>query len=134
MNIVHAPAFLRRVLFADAALSSVMALLLIAGASAVASITALPEGLLFGAGWALLPWLALVMFAATREPLRAALVWAIVALNFAWAADSVALLFLDSIAANAFGAVFVLAQALVVAGLAVLQAAGLRAMRRASRV
>jgi hypothetical protein len=132
MRIVNPAAFLRRVLFADAALSSVMALLLIFGASAIASITALPVMLLSGAGWALVPWVALVMFSATREPMRRGLVWAIVALNAVWATESVALLFMESIHANALGTVFVLAQALVVAVLAVLQAGSLRALRQAS--
>jgi hypothetical protein len=132
MKIVNAAGFLRRVLLADAALSSGMALLLIAAAGAIASITALPAGLLAGAGWALVPWVALVMFAATRDPLRALLVWAIVALNAVWAIESVALLSADSIEANVFGVFFVLSQAIVVAVLAALQAAGLRAMRRSA--
>jgi hypothetical protein len=132
MKVVNAVGFLRRVLLADAVLSSGMALLLIAAASAIASITALPAGLLAGAGWALVPWVALVMFAATRDPLRALLVWAIVALNAVWAIESVALLFADSIEATVFGVFFVLSQAIVVAVLAALQAAGLRAMRRSA--
>jgi hypothetical protein len=131
MKIVDAATFLRRVLFVDAALSSAMALLLIFGASAIASITALPELLLQGAGWILVPWVALVMFTATREPLRAGLVWAVIALNAVWAVESVALLFVDSIDANALGVAFVLAQALAVAVLAALQTMGLRGIRAA---
>jgi hypothetical protein len=131
MKIVDAATFLRRVLFVDAALSSAMALLLIFGAGAIASITALPELLLQGAGWILVPWVALVMFTATREPLRAGLVWAVIALNAVWAVESVALLFVDSIDANALGVAFVLAQALAVAVLAALQTMGLRGIRAA---
>jgi len=133
MKVSNAGTFLRRVLLADAALSSVMALLLVLGAGAVASVTALPELLLYGAGWVLVPWVAFLMFTATREPLRAALVWVVIIVNAAWTVDSVALLFMDSIAPNGLGIAFVLAQTLVVATLAVLQAAGLRARRRAAQ-
>ena len=132
MTIANSVSFLRRVLFADAALSTVMALLLIFSASTIASITALPEILLSGAGWALVPWVVVVVFAAPREHVRPALIWTIVALNSVWAIESVALLFMESIEANALGIAFVLAQALVVALLAILQASGLRAHRQAA--
>lgn len=134
MRIRNAASFLRRVLFADAALSSVMALLLIFGASAIASLTALPEMLLAASGWVLVPWVALVMFAATREPLRRPLIWIVVALNAVWAVDSIALLFTDSVQPNSLGVAFVMTQALVVAILATLQATGLRAMRQTTAV
>jgi hypothetical protein len=133
MRISNSVAFLRRVLFADAALSFIMALLLIFGATVIESITALPKPLLYGAGWVLVPWVSLVVFAATRKPLRAPWVWAIVALNAAWVIDSIALLFMPAITANALGVGFVIAQALVVGVLAALQSAGLPAVRRTAQ-
>ena len=130
MNIGNASTFLRRVLWADAAVSLAMALLLILGASAIASLTALPEFLLSGAGWALMPWVALVAFTATRNPLRTWLAWLVVALNVVWVVESGFLLAVDSIETNAMGVAFVLAQAAGVLVLAALQATGLLALRR----
>jgi hypothetical protein len=130
MNIGSASIFLRRVLWSDAAVSIAMALLLIFGASAIASLTALPEMLLSGAGWVLMPWVALVAFTATRNPLRTWLAWLVVALNVVWVVESGFLLTMDSINANAFGVAFVLAQAFGVFVLAALQATVLLALRR----
>jgi hypothetical protein len=130
MNIGSASVLLRRVLWADAAVSLAMALLLVFGASAIASLTALPEILLSGAGWALMPWVALVAFTATRNPLRTGLAWLVVALNVVWVVESGLLLAMDSIKANAMGVAFVLAQASGVLVLAALQATGLLALRR----
>ena len=130
MNIGSASIFLRRVLWADATVSLAMALLLIFGASAIAPLTALPENLLSGAGWALMPWVALVAFTATRDPLRTGLAWLVVALNVVWVVESGFLLAMDSIKTNALGVAFVLAQAFGVLVLAALQATGLLALRR----
>ena len=130
MNIGSASIFLRRVLWADAAVSLAMALLLIFGASAIASLTALPEILLSGAGWALIPWIAFVAFTATGNPLRTWLAWLVVALNVVWVVESGFLLAMDSIETNALGVAFVLAQAAGVLVLAALQATGLLALRR----
>ena len=130
MNIGSASIFLRRVLWADAAVSLAMALLLIFGASAIASLTALPEFLLSGAGWALMPWVALVAFTATRDPIRTGLAWLVVALNVVWVVESGFLLTMDSITTNALGVAFVLVQAFGVFVLAALQATGLLALRR----
>ncbi len=132
MNIGNAPLFLRLVLWADAALSFVMALILIFGAAAIASITALPKTLLFGAGWALTPWVAFVAWTGSREPIRTGLVRLVVVLNVVWVVESICLLFLKSIEANSFGVAFVLTQALGVFVLAALQTTGLRALRRRS--
>ena len=129
MRIGNAPLFLRRVLWADAALSLAMALLMIFGAAAIASMSALPETLLSGAGWVLMPWVALVAWTATREPIRTGLVRLVIVLNVIWVVESIFLLFLDSIEANAFGVAFVLTQALGVLALAALQTSGLRALR-----
>ena len=130
MNIGNAPLFLRRVLWADAAISLAMGLLLIFGAAAIASITALPETLLFGAGWALMPWVAFVAWTAMREPIRTGFVKLVVVLNVVWVGESIFLLFMESIEANSFGVAFVLTQAFGVFALAALQAIGLRALPR----
>ena len=100
------------------------------GSSAIASLTALPEILLSGAGWALIPWIAFVAFTATGNPLRTWLAWLVVALNVVWVVESGFLLAMDAIETNALGVAFVLAQAAGVLVLAALQATGLLALRR----
>jgi hypothetical protein len=129
MSIANPVAFLRRVLIADVVLSALMALLLITAASVVASLTALPDTLLQGTGWVLVPWVALLLFVVTRKPLRAGWVWLVAALNALWVLESVVLLFLDSINANALGILFVLGQAAIVAVFAALQTTGARVVR-----
>jgi hypothetical protein len=118
--------FLRRVLLADAVVSGATGLLLFLGASFLADLLQLPEALLCPAGLFLLPYSALVAYIATRvNPPRWA-VWAVIIANTLWALDSIVLLFTGSVAPNALGYAFVIAQALVVAGFAEAQYIGLR--------
>jgi hypothetical protein len=118
--------FLRRVLLADAVVSGVTGLLLFLSAGFLADLLQLPEALLRPAGLFLLPYSVLVAYIATRvNPPRWA-VWAIIIANTLWAVDSIVLLFTGSVAPNALGYAFVIAQALVVAGFAEAQYIGLR--------
>jgi hypothetical protein len=117
---------LRRALAADAAVSGAAALLMLLAAPLLAGLTLLPAGLLRGAGLVLVPFVAwLVWLAAQSRPPRRA-VMAVIVINALWVAASLLLLLGGLVTPNALGYVFVLAQAVAVAALAVLQLAGLR--------
>jgi len=120
------PVFLRRALIADAAASGATALLVIAGAGLLEGLLGLPAALLFWAGIVLIPYVAFVAWAGTRDGVSRPAVWAIVVANGLWAAASALLLLSGWIAPNALGYAFVVAQAAVVALLGELQYVALR--------
>jgi hypothetical protein len=117
-------AFLVRALLADAIVSAVVAALMIAGAAWLAEWLRLPASLLRVAGFVLVPYVAVVLYASKR-PSRTS-VLAIIGCNVAWAAACVLLLASGWITPNAFGVAFVLAQAITVVVFAELQYVGLR--------
>lgn len=118
---------LRAGLLGDAAASAAMGLLLVT--APLAGLLALPEPLLRGAGWVLLPYAALVAWMGVQPRLPRWAVRGVVGVNLLWAADSVVLL--GFVSPNGLGTSFVLGQAAVVAGFAALQWAGMR--QRAAR-
>jgi hypothetical protein len=120
------PSFLRQVLLADAALSGATGLLMLLGAGWLAGLLGLPEALLRFAGLSLMPYVAYVVYVATRQPTSRAAIWSVIAANDLWAAASVALLLTGWVSPNALGIGFVLFQAAVVAGLGAVQYVGLR--------
>ena len=124
--------FLRNVLKADAAFSAVGAVLMAAGAPIVAPLTGLPPTLLIGAGLALVPWVALLVYIVRQPGVSRLVMIDVIAVNALWAAVSVGLLVSGMIAPNALGAAFVLAQALVVAVFAELQFVGMRRAQTAA--
>jgi hypothetical protein len=124
--------FLRQALRADALTSGATGLLMAGGAGLLTKLLALPEQLLLGAGLALLPFAALVAYLAGRAPIPRAAVWAVILVNGLWALDSVALLLTGWVAPNLLAVGFVLFQAAVVAGFALLQYQGLRKTARAA--
>ena len=126
MNRIRSMSFLRLVLAADALSSAVMGLALVAGANILAPWTSIPRELLFEAGIALLPFALFVGFLATRANPPRVGVWAVIVVNALWVLDSVALLFMDWIAPNLVGAIFIAAQAVAVGVFAELQYVGLR--------
>lgn len=126
MAIPSSPTFLHRVLLADATLCAAAGLALLALGGAVAGLLGLPPALLRGAGLVLLPVAAGVFWLARQTAPRRALVWALVALNLAWAAASLLLLATDLVTPSALGTAFILAQAMLVAGFALLEAGTLR--------
>jgi hypothetical protein len=79
--------FLRAVLKLDAGLSAATALLFAVGGAALAAATSLPATALFVVGLALIPWVAFLLWVATRPALPAALVWVVIGLNAVWALD-----------------------------------------------
>lgn len=126
MNFLRHPNLLRHVLVADAIATGATALLLIAGAGLLAGMLGLPADLLRYAGFVLVPFVAFVAYAATRAPISRGAVWTIVIVNAAWVVASIVLLVSGYVAPTALGYAFVLAQALIVALFAELQALGLR--------
>lgn len=125
-TIRHSSTFLRRVLITDAAGGAVASVALLVAAGPLAEMLALPAPVLRYVALALLPIVAFIAWLATRpEPPRAG-VWALIAINGLWAVESIFLLFSGWVHPNLTGQVFIVAQALVVAGLAELQFIGLR--------
>jgi hypothetical protein len=121
---------LRTVLVADALAAALMGLLLLFAPAPLLDLLGLPAWLTRPAGLSLLPFAAFVAWTATRpQPPRAA-VWVIVALNAAWASESVVTLAGGFVPATGLGAAFVLVQAAAVAGFGAAEAAALRQVPR----
>lgn len=118
--------FLRQVLLVDAAVSGAAGLLMAAGASFLSPLLGLPTALLFWAGIALFPFVALLIAVARRGEASRLVLVDIVAVNALWAAASFGLLASGAVAPTLLGHAFVIAQAVAVAVLAGLQFAGLR--------
>jgi hypothetical protein len=118
--------FLRRALLLDAAASGATALLLIVAAGLLEGLLGLPAALLRGAGLVLVPYVAFVIYAGTREAIPRPAVWTIVTANALWAFASVLLLMSGLAAPTLLGYAFVIGQAAVVALLGELQYVGLR--------
>ena len=116
--------FLRRVLALDALSCLAMGLLMGLGAAGLAPLFGLPEGLVRGAGLALLPLAAFIFWLATRPIPPRLLVWVVILGNLGWTAES--FLTLGQSDATALGTAFVSAQAVAVLGLACLEYVGLR--------
>lgn len=126
MSYDQSPTFLRRALILDALASGATALLMIAGAGLVEGLLGLPAALLRGAGLVLMPYVAFVVYAGTRDAISRSAVWLIIVANVAWAAASTLLLVSGWVAPTTLGYAFVIAQAVVVALLGELQYMGLR--------
>jgi hypothetical protein len=118
--------FLRQILFVDAAVSGAAGLLMAAGAPFLSPLLGLPEGLLFYAGFALFPFVALLVAVARRGSTSRLVLIDIIAINALWVAASLGLLVSGAVAPTALGYAFVVAQALAVALLAELQFVGFR--------
>lgn len=118
--------FLRQVLWADALISGATGLLLLLGASFLAGLLDLPIELLRTAGLVLLPFVAYVVYVATRENPSRGAVWVVILVNILWVAASIGLLLSGWVAPNGLGIAFVVVQALAVGLFAELQVVGLR--------
>jgi len=118
--------FLHRALMLDAAASGATGLLVVVGAGLLEGLLGLPAALLRGAGLVLVPYVAFVAYAGTRETISRPAVWTIIAANVLWAAASAMLLVSDWVAPTALGYAFIIGQAVVVALLGELQYVGLR--------
>src|SRR5262245_13354154 len=118
--------FLRLVLLADAAASGATGLLMLAGGGFLEGMLGLPATLQREAGLILLPYVAFVLYAGTRESLARPAIWAVIVCNALWTAASVLLLAGAWVAPTALGYAFVIGQASIVALLGGLQYLGLR--------
>lgn len=125
---------LRAVLKLDAGICAGFGLLCVAGAGVIADLTALPRDLLLYAGLALFPIAAFMFLVARQTHPARALVWAILLGNEGWILGSIAILILGVVQPNAFGIAFVVAQAVAVIPLVLLEYQGLRRLPAASEV
>ena len=87
--------FLRRVWWADAAVSAVVGAAMALGAAPLGELIGLSPRLLSVAGLSLLPYAAFLAWLATRPAVPRAAAWAPVLLNVVWAVDCVALAMLQ---------------------------------------
>ena len=117
--------FLRYALLADAVASGATGLMMIAGASLLEGLLGLPTALMREAGLVLLPYVAFVAWAGTREAISRPAVQVIIAMNVLWVVGSAVVLF-GFVAPTILGYAFVIAQAVVVGVFAELQFIGLR--------
>lgn len=125
-NLVQPNLFLRRVLFADAAVSAVVGAVMALGANLLQTLLNLPAALLLVAGVSLFPYAAYLVWLATRQQVPRAAVWVPIVLNVVWAADCVLLLLAAGLAPNALGVAFVVIQIVTVLAFAELEFIGLR--------
>ena len=123
--------FLKRVLLLDGASCLGMGAGLAIGAEALSPLFGLDAGLVRGAGLALLPIGLFIGGLGTRSAAPALLVYAVILGNLLWTVESF-LLIGSSPGISALGTAFVAAQAIAVAGWALLEWVGVRKSRAAA--
>ncbi len=121
--------FLRLVLALDAAVTGVNGLAYLAGAGPLTDLLGPDAGVLRGLGIFLLGYAAAVGLLAARGTVSRVATMAVIGLNLAWALGSVAAVLTGLLEFTTIGAVWAIAQALVVAVFAELQIVGLRRLR-----
>jgi hypothetical protein len=117
---------LRGALLVDAVASGLTGMLAALGAHLLAGPLGLPVELLKYAGLSLIPFAAALAWVAMRRTSIAPVIWAIIAANTLWVADSILLLLAGWVDPTALGSTFVVAQAMGVAALAGVEYLGLR--------
>ena len=117
---------LRTALRLDAVVTGANGLAHLAAAPLLTGLLGVPPGVLRGLGGFLLVFAAGVARVAARRPVPAVAVEVVIGANLLWAAASVAAVATDRFDLTAAGTVWVLLQAAVVAGFAVLQLTALR--------
>lgn len=125
MSIAVTP-FLRNVLNADALVSGAAGILMMLGAPLLSPLLELPAELLFWAGLALVPFVAMLVVIARWSTVSKLVLIDIIAINALWVVGSFALLVSGLVQPNLLGIAFVAAQALAVAVFAELQFVGIR--------
>jgi hypothetical protein len=118
--------FLSRALLLDAIATGATALLLLAAGGLLAGMLGLPAPLLRYAGLLLVPFVALVAWAASREQAPRHVVQTVIGANVVWVIASILLLLSGWVQPTALGYAFVIGQAVVVGVFAELQLMGLR--------
>ena len=117
---------LRGVLAADAAATTVIGLVYLVASGPVGRLLGIPAGVLVGAGAFLVVYGLAVGYLASRPVPSAGLVRAVITANAAWVVMSMVVLVSGRFDLTVAGNLWILAQAVVVAAFAVLQAIGLR--------
>jgi hypothetical protein len=112
------------VLVVDAAISGATGVLLLAAGGMLAPVLAVSESLLRVAGAILIPFVGLVLYIATRGEVARGGVQLVIALNVAWVAASIMVLF--NVDPSLLGYAFIVVQAIAVAAFAEFQYVGLR--------
>lgn len=120
---------LRTVLLLDAGVTGLNGIGYLAGAGQLDRVLGLPATWLYAAGGFLLVYAAAVAVLGTRARIPRPAAWAVVVVNAIWALDSLLLVALGWGTLTVVGAAWLVAQAAVVGGFAVLQAAALRRAR-----
>lgn len=123
------PGFLRAVLFLDAAVSGLNGVLYLVAAPVLADLFDLDAVLIRWLGGFLLLYAAAVYSVGSRRPIPRGPAWLVVAANGAWVLVSGAVALTGWGSPSAAGTAWIVAQAVAVAWLGVLQAPGLRASR-----
>lgn len=129
---MHNDTFLRRVLLADGLVSGASGLVTMLAAEPLAPILGLPQELLRYAGLSLLPFMALLVFIATRKNLAVSAVWEVIALNALWIAGGIFLLLSGWLAPTALGYGFMLIQILAPVMFTALEYLGVRKLTMAA--
>lgn len=124
---------LRRALLLDGVASGGLGVLLTVAAGPLAGVLGGPDTLHRTVGIVLIVYGAAVLYLGTRPMISRPAAATVVVLNCGWVLASAAVAVADPWSLTALGVAFVVAQALVVAGLAALQFAGLRQLGGASR-
>jgi Ni,Fe-hydrogenase I small subunit len=124
MQAIHSDRFLRNVLFLDAATCTGCGLSMVLAARPFGQLANLPPELLLDAGLALFPIAGFIAWVGAKALDSAAALSVVIGGNLAWAAASFWLLLGGPIAPNAFGQVFIAAQAAVVLALTACEARG----------
>lgn len=124
---------LRRALLLDGVASGGLGVLLTVAAGPLTGVLGGPAALHRTVGIFLIVYGAAVLYLGIRPAISRPAAATVVVLNCGWVLASAAVAIADPWSLAALGIAFVVAQALVVAGLAALQFAGLRQFRGASR-
>ena len=128
-DVVQPDSFLRRVWWADAAISAVVGAAMAVAAGPLSALIAVPERLLVAAGLSLLPYAAFLAWLATRQRVQRVAAWLPVPVNVLWAIDCVAVVATQPTAAPALIA-FIAVQVVTVLVFAELQFIGMRRLSR----
>ena len=120
LNLIHmqssiTPAWLKRILFVDAAATGGLGLALLTAAEWLSGLFGIQAALLQVAGVVLVPFAALLTWAALQHAPSRRLLLALIVGNALWVIDSVLLLFTPWVSPNSLGLTFVLGQAVAVA-------------------
>ena len=125
-NLIQPSAFLRRVLVVDAIGSAATAALLVLDAELLQRWLGMPSGLLMATGLALLPYVAYLLWLATRPAVPRAAVWVPIVLNLVWAADCALAMSVGGARPMPLGEAFIAVQVGVALLFAALEFIGLR--------